>query len=349
MGMRHHQASSPASAQRVLEPTSHVKISYLEPDELVRQLTTTETYPLAVVSFGLPLPFSLPCPVVHLDLPLLDRSGRCELWSCDQPVRLYKANGVSLAMSGSLLFGSITVAEDPGCGLDRTTEIAYRHLLHQLLESGFPHLWRIWNYFPAINQDQHGLERYRLFCVGRHEALADTLPGFPASLPAGTAVGTQSGPLQIYFLAGAHPALHLGNPRQVNAYDYPSLYGPRSPSFARASLYRSDSATQLFISGTASVVGHQSQHKGLADLQARETMTNLRALLDRAHCVPAALEREARLQSIFKVYVRNRDHLDVVRRVTDDPFFASSHLLYLQGDLCRKELLVEIEGLVTAD
>ena len=130
MGMRHHQASSPASAQRVLEPTSHVKISYLEPDELVRQLTTTETYPLAVVSFGLPLPFSLPCPVVHLDLPLLDRSGRCELWSCDQPVRLYKENGVSLAMSGSLLFGSITVAEDPDCGLDRTTEIAYRHLLH---------------------------------------------------------------------------------------------------------------------------------------------------------------------------------------------------------------------------
>jgi chorismate lyase/3-hydroxybenzoate synthase len=252
-------------------------------------------------------------------------------------------------MSGSWLFGSITVAEDPDCGLDRTTEIAYRHLLHQLLESGFPHLWRIWNYFPAINQDQHGLERYRLFCVGRHEALADTLPGFPASLPAGTAVGTQSGPLQIYFLAGAHPALHLGNPRQVNAYDYPSLYGPRSPSFARASLYRSDSATQLFISGTASVVGHQSQHKGLADLQARETMTNLRALLDRAHCVPATLEREARLQSIFKVYVRNRDHLDAVRRVTDDPFFASSHLLYLQGDLCRKELLVEIEGLVTAD
>jgi chorismate lyase/3-hydroxybenzoate synthase len=105
----------------------------------------------------------------------------------------------------------------------------------------------------------------------------------------------------------------------------------------------------LFISGTASVVGHQSQHKGLADLQARETMTNLRALLDRAHCVPATLEREARLQSIFKVYVRNRDHLDAVRRVTDDPFFASSHLLYLQGDLCRKELLVEIEGLVTAD
>jgi hypothetical protein len=103
MGMRHRQVSSPASAQRVLEPAGHVRISYLEPNELVRQLTTSETYPLAVVSFGLPLPFSLPCPVVHLDLPVLDRSPRCELWSCDQPVRVYKENEVSVAMSGSLL------------------------------------------------------------------------------------------------------------------------------------------------------------------------------------------------------------------------------------------------------
>ena len=78
-------------------------------------------------------------------------------------------------------------------------------------------------------------------------------------------------------------------------------------------------------------------------------MTNLRALLDRAHLAPASTGRDARMESIFKVYVRNRDHLDAVRRVTDDPFFASSHLLYLQGDLCRKELLVEIEGLVTTD
>ena len=85
-------------------------------------------------------------------------------------------------------------------------------------------------------------------------------------LTAGRSCGNTKRP-SIYFLAGAHPAHILGNPRQVNAYDYPSLYGPRSPSFARASLYRSDSATQLFISGTASVVGHQSQHKGLADLQ----------------------------------------------------------------------------------
>jgi chorismate lyase/3-hydroxybenzoate synthase len=185
--------------------------------------------------------------------------------------------------------------------------------------------------------------------MGRHQALAETLPGFPGSLPAGTAVGTKRGPLQIYFLAGVHSATHLGNPRQINAYDYPKIYGPRSPSFARATLCRSDNATHLFISGTASVVGHQSQHAGLADMQALETMTNLRALIDRARGADPSLERGTKLQSVFKVYVRNADHLDTVRGILQAPFLLSSQLLYLQGDLCRRELLVEIEGLLTTD
>ena len=350
MGIRHrHGSSSSTSAQRVLEPASQVKLAYVESADLTRWLATSGTVPLAVVSFGSPLPMALPCPVIQLDLPALEDSNRCEVWSCDQPVRVHKDGHVTVAVSGDLLFGSITAIEDLDAGLNRTTQRAYEQLLHLLLDSGFPHLLRIWNYFPGINEEQQGLERYRLFCMGRHEALAGTLPGFPTSLPAGTAVGTQSGPLQIYFLAGAHPATHIGNPRQINAYDYPKVYGPRSPSFARATLCRSDVTTQLFISGTASVVGHQSRHEGSADMQALETVKNLRALIDRAQCTAPSLDQVMRPQSVFKIYVRNPKHLDTVRPVLRAPFLLSSHLLYLKGDLCRKELLVEIEGLVTSD
>ena len=350
MGMRQrHALSLPSTAQRVLETTGHIKVAYVEPADLSRWLATSGMYPLALVSFGSAVPGSFPCPVVHLELPQLSGPRQCEVWTTDQPVRFYRSAGFSASMGGDILFGSISLNEDSECGLDQTTEMANRDLLRQLHPLGFPHLWRTWNYFPRINEKQCGLERYRRFCVGRYEALAEALPDFPSSLPAGTAVGTRSGPLQIYFVAGTHSAIHLGNPRQVDAHQYPSTYGPRSPSFARATLCRSDGAMQLFISGTASVVGHESQHKGQVDMQARETVANLRALIDRAECFQTDTEAGSRPQSIFKVYVRNPDHLGIVRQALQDPLFLSSRFIYLQGDLCRKELLVEVEGLVTSD
>ena len=85
---------------------------------------------------------------------------------------------------------------------------------------------------------------------------------FPQTLPAGTAVGTMSGPLKIHFLAARQPGTHVENPRQVSAYEYPRVYGPCSPSFARATLRPSISGSHLLIAGTASVVGHVSEHIG---------------------------------------------------------------------------------------
>ena len=84
-------------------------------------------------------------------------------------------------------------------------------------------------------------------------------------------------------------------------------------------------------------------------MQARETLVNLHALIDRAECVQASPDGESRSQSAFKVYIRNPEHVEVVRRALQDPLMLSSRLLFLQGDLCRKELLVEIEGLLTTD
>jgi len=324
-------------------------MAYVEPTDLSRWLATSGLSPLAIVSFGSQVPAAFPCPIVQLDLPQLDGPRQCEVWNCDQPVRFYTHRNFSAAMSRDLLFGSISMNEEPDDGLDRTTEIAYGDLLQQVRILGFPHLWRTWNYFPRINEEENGLERYRRFCVGRYEALSEGLPDFPSALPAGTAVGTRSGPLQIYFVAGTYSAVHLGNPRQVDAYHYPESYGPRSPSFARATLCRSDGTMQLFISGTSSVVGHESQHPGQVEMQARETIANLRALIDRAECCPTSVEAGSGPQSIFKVYVRNPDHLGLVRRALQDSLFLSSRFIYLQGDLCRKELLVEVEGLVTSD
>jgi chorismate lyase/3-hydroxybenzoate synthase len=330
------------------EATVRPRLTYVETTKLTAWLATSGTHPLAIISFGQAIPHTSSCPTIRLDLLQLEGHPLLEVWTSDQPVTTLQKNECSLAMSGDVLAGTISLDEKEGATLDAATELAYRQLLHHTRELGFPYLWRVWNFFPDINEEEAGLERYRRFCVGRHQAVEANLQNFPSALPAGTAVGTRSGPLQIYFLAGARPASHLGNPRQMNAYEYPRDYGPRSPSFARATFCSSESGPQLFIAGTASVVGHTSRHVGCPKEQTQEIVHNLRTLIEHAGSMePRGIGTSHR--AIYKVYVRNPDQLLSIRQTLHDPLLNSSPILLLQGDLCRQELLVEIEGLVTSD
>lgn len=337
------------SNPKVLEASRHLRMDYVDSSDFDDWLSASGNIPLAIVSFGDPAPRSVQCPSLTLDLPQLAARPQLEVWSGDQPVTGYRDRGFTAAMCGDFLAATMIVDERPGIGISGTTEEAYLDLLGRLRSLGFPYPWRIWNYFQGINEEEDGLERYRQFCVGRHQALLTMLPGFPDSLPAGTAVGTRSGPLQILVLAGTRPGIHLGNPRQIHAYEYPSRYGPCSPSFARATLLQSEISTQLFIGGTASIVGHESRHLGLAEAQAQETLHNLRALISHAENSFCTMFGRHSTRACFKVYVRNPEDLRVVQHALNSSSLASNHVLYLQGELCRRELLVEIEGLLTRD
>jgi chorismate lyase/3-hydroxybenzoate synthase len=335
--------------RRVSEAVIRLDVSYIEPAKLQSQFARAGIHPMAIISFGHALPGAFSCPVIVLDLPQIDGPPLVEVWTCDQPVQTQEDEDCSLVMNGEFLLGSISLDEKPGASLDVTTYAGYSEVLHQLRDLGYPYLWRAWNYFPCINDDQEGLERYRRFCVGRHHALTETLSDYPFSLPAGTAVGTRSGPLQVVFLAGTQPAAHLGNPRQLNAYEYPRNYGPCSPSFARATFTRSESGSLLCLAGTASIVGHMSRHAGLPNEQTRETIQNVRAVLTHAKHVAGIDFTNAQHRAVFKVYVRDSDSLPEIRRVLKKSPLSGNQILFLQADLCRKELLVEIEGLIISD
>jgi chorismate lyase/3-hydroxybenzoate synthase len=211
------------------------------------------------------------------------------------------------------------------------------------------HLQRIWNYVPHINAHVGGLENYRRFCRGRSLAFERHFgSAFEQRLPAASGVGTTSGALAVAFLASETRPTHFENPRQVPAFHYPAEYGPRAPSFSRATLAGgADGARQLFISGTAAIRGHATVAVGDLAGQLDCTVENLRALGETTG-LGAGLGSPA-AQRHFKVYLRRAADLPRVQaHLTASLLRPDDVVSYLHADLCRSDLLVEIEGVVTS-
>ncbi len=153
----------------------------------------------------------------------------------------------------------------------------FADLLEAAEARAFPHLLRVWNFLPGINASENGTERYRLFNAGRAAAFDARygVAGAEARFSASSAVGSSGDHLVTWFAAARSPGLHLGNPRQVHAFRYPTDYGPRPPSFTRATLSPPELGQVLFLSGTASIAGHETRHVGKLLLQLEETLRNI--------------------------------------------------------------------------
>jgi chorismate lyase / 3-hydroxybenzoate synthase len=101
--------------------------------------------------------------------------------------------------------------------------------------------------------------------------------------------------------------------------------------------------TNLFVSGTASIVGHETIHRGDVAAQTRETMANIDALVREANRV-VGLARYSLEALKFKVYVRQPSDLNAIEDALAGSLRSSTRIVYLQADVCREDLLVEIEA-----
>src|SRR4030095_7083639 len=138
----------------------------------------------------------------------------------------------------------------------------------------------------------------------------------------------------------------IKTPRKTSPYRYPQQYGPRAPSFSRAALWRGEGEDSdvLFVSGTASIVGHQTLHEGNVVPQAHETLTNLQSVV--AAAVSHGTRDVALLSDMFlKAYVRHPEDQPLVRQVLAGHGLDADAVLYLHADICRANLLVEIEAI----
>lgn len=277
--------------------------------------------------------------VFHAGLPVLAGEKVEDLFG---PARATGRVGrLALFQAGDWMLGAATVPLITG--LEDTTHRLYDHIIEATRGQ---HLARIWNYVPAINSTRPaGLENYRLFCRGRSLAFEQGFGrGFNARLPAASAVGCRSAALTVVFAASPVTPRHVENPLQVAAYDYPAEFGPRPPSFARATVVPGPAGATVFISGTAAIRGHASIALDNPRQQLACTLENLRGISLACGLGPA-LDRDGGSRRHFKVYVRHSADQPMVAAMLDEEFLEKTdQVSYLQADICRAALLVEIEA-----
>lgn len=232
--------------------------------------------------------------------------------------------------------------------IDQATETAYTLLFEKISLWGYPHLVRTWNFFSDITFGHSALDNYQLFCSGRARAYEQAAL-VPTTYPAATVIGTSEPGLYVYFIASKASGIGIENSQQVSAFHYPAEYSQDPPLFSRAVLHRNRHQEILFISGTASITGHSTQYADDVNRQMEVCINNIENLLSTAivehQFLPTTLQECAHL----KVYLRHAEHLETIRTHIRLYLGPTVPVYYLQGDMCRSDLLVEIEALTFND
>ncbi len=219
--------------------------------------------------------------------------------------------------------------------IEGTTEAVYNQAWQMAKENGFTEILRVWNFIPRINEYTKGIENYQHFCKGR-KAAYNQLLSQEETFPAASAVGSLDLQIHFKFLFGHQKPIPISNRLQVEAYRYPSDYGPTPPSFSRASTLDS----VVFVSGTASIRGHQTMFIDDLQGQLQCTLENIDEVL---HQAKKNIQQDLPKHSMnWRVYLRNPDFKEQIESNLLN--ILGSNIEYMVAGICRSDLLVEIEG-----
>lgn len=243
---------------------------------------------------------------------------------------------------------------------------AFRQMKEKLKKAGveMDHLVRTWLYLGNITGPEGDLERYMElnrartdFYEGVQFGRGHVMAGVrQAVYPASTGIGMCGTGITMSATAIDTDRkdvfiLPLENPQQTPVYEYEAVYSPKSPKFVRAMAEAIGDYVVIWISGTASIVNSKTLHTGNPGKQADQTLTNIELLLSQKnlarHGAPGA---GATLRDLAKlrVYVKRLQDYPIIRKVCEKRCGKNIPIIYVVADVCRSDLLVEMEGLAFA-
>jgi chorismate lyase/3-hydroxybenzoate synthase len=250
---------------------------------------------------------------------------------------------------------SVTVRRAEGLNtrdFEQATVNAYHLIRRTLATMPASEPVRFWNHIPGIHQQMDAeRDRYMVFNAGRFRAFCDWFGGadqFAGRIATASGVGHRGADLVIHCLAARERGKPVENPRQIPAFRYSKKYGPLPPCFARAMIVPglTGSGRTLLVGGTASICGERTVHRNLLAQQMRETLANLASLIVAADPTLAEADALAAFTHVRVYYPRGKDARSI-DKATRNAFVGAEHVELLPADLCRAELLVEIEGIAS--
>ncbi len=192
---------------------------------------------------------------------------------------------------------------------------------------------RQWNYIEQITAQTQGGQNYQQFNDSRSEFYAKCT--WEGGYPAATGIGADGGSGVVVELDACRGGeiRPIDNALQVAAHEYSKevLLGTEvlsTPKFERAKQYDS----VIYISGTAAIRGEESLEGVGVEKQTLTTLENIEELIFEGFSV-----------SMFRAYLKHGEDYAKARKVLEERY-PNVPTVYVVGDVCREELLIEIEG-----
>jgi enamine deaminase RidA (YjgF/YER057c/UK114 family) len=258
----------------------------------------------------------------------------------------------------------ITAGENAAGTLDQSNDAF--GLMKRVLEKenmDFTNIVRQWNYIENITgkivSKDKTRQNYQVFNDIRSLYYGEV--DFKRGYPAATGIGMDCGGVVLEFIAADFSSdikvIPIKNPDQADAHQYSleMLVGdgiqadrPKStPKFERARAIAKENDYYVYISGTAAIKGQKTLFPTDVEQQTRITIENISRLIApdnlEKHNLPVSSSDSP--FSHIRVYIKNEADVPAVKKKCDE-HYGEVPRLYLISDICRENLLVEIEGAI---
>lgn len=304
-------------------------------------------------------------PITLIPQHLLPNGGLAiEVYTLDAKaeIKFEEKEGVCYGLTGndneSMLFIEGIPASDFSDSVRLQSEEVFDKLDTILSAYGFEvdDIVRQWNYIGSIVAHREGKQNYQEFndARTRYYARGRWSNGYPAA----TGIGASGDCIIVGGIAfkkrnekGIYP---IDNPLQVAAYVYSKSVlidddknaMKSTPKFERAKLIETERGACCFVSGTAAIRGEESIDATSVTQQTIKTIENIQYLVSKENLVRFGAKPYDLNYAILQVFVKNAEDYDAVRAVVEK-CYPQVPTIYTVADVCRRELLVEIEGILT--